>query len=152
MRARWLKLAMNLWPPYRGAGIRVTEFADDYRSAEVRLRMGRLNRNYIGTHFGGSLYGMTDPFYFLMLSHLMGRAYRIAHAGARLEFLAPATGTVTARFEVSEERVKALQARAGNGERHLEEFPVEVKDGKGEVVARIVHIIYIRLKEAPASQ
>ncbi|MBM3346723.1 MAG: DUF4442 domain-containing protein [Betaproteobacteria bacterium] len=93
MRARWLKLAMNLWPPFRGAGIRVQHIAEDYRSVSVALSLGRLNRNYIGTHFGGSLYAMTDPFYMLMLMRLLGRDYAVAHAGARIEFLAPARVT-----------------------------------------------------------
>jgi hypothetical protein len=150
MRARWLKLALNLWPPFRAARIRVLAFADDYRSAEVELRMGLLNRNFMGTHFGGSLYAMTDPFHVLMLLHLMGREYRVAHAGARIEFLAPAKGTVRARFEISETRLTALRALARDGEKHLEEFFVEVNDSRGEVIARVVHVVYIRLKQAPS--
>ena len=137
---------MNLWPPFRGAGIRVIEFADDYRSAEVELRMGRLNRNAVGTHFGGSLYAMTDPFYPLMLMHLLGKPYRVAHAGARIDFLAPASGTVRARFEVGEARLDALRRQAADGHRHLVEFAADVTNHKGETVARAVHIIHVRLK------
>src|SRR4051812_23175792 len=126
MQARWLKRGMNLWPPFRGAGIRVLHFAEDYRSAEVELRMGLFNRNYIGSHFGGSLYAMTDPFYSLMLMHLMGREHRVEHAGARIEFVAPAKGTVRARFEITDARLAELRQQASDGQKHLPEFPVEV--------------------------
>ena len=37
-------------------------FAEDYRHARVELRQRWYNRNYVGTHFGGSLFAMTDPF------------------------------------------------------------------------------------------
>jgi hypothetical protein len=52
---------LNLWPPFRGAGIRVTHVSADYREVDVALKLGLLNRNYFGTQFGGSLYAMTDP-------------------------------------------------------------------------------------------
>ena len=151
MRAHWLKLAMNLWPPFRGAGIRILNFADDYRSVDVELRMGRLNRNYVGAHFGGSLYAMTDPFYTLMLMHLLGREYRVAHAGAKISFIAPAHGSVRAHFEISDAQLDALRSAAGDGSKHLPEFSVDVKNHHGEIVARVVHIVYVRLKQRTAA-
>jgi hypothetical protein len=48
--------------PFRGAGIVVTALAADWRHARVVLRERALNRNYVGVHFGGSLFAMTDPF------------------------------------------------------------------------------------------
>jgi acyl-coenzyme A thioesterase PaaI-like protein len=60
---RGLRRLFNLWPPFRAAGIRVRDIAPDFRSATVELRMRLLNRNYVGTHFGGSLFAMTDPFF-----------------------------------------------------------------------------------------
>jgi hypothetical protein len=47
---RWL---FNLWPVFRGMGVKVVELAPDFRHAVVELRMKMLNRNYVGTHFGG---------------------------------------------------------------------------------------------------
>ena len=54
-----LRFAMNVWPPYVGAGIRVRHIAPDFRSVTVDMRLRWSNRNYIGSHFGGSLYSMT---------------------------------------------------------------------------------------------
>lgn len=151
MRAHWLKLALNLWPPFRGAGIRVLNFADDYRSVDVELRMGRLNRNYVGAHFGGSLYAMTDPFYTLMLMHLMGREYKVAHAGARIDFLTPAHGRVQAHFTLNDAQLEAIRAATRDGAKHLAELSVDIINHDGNVAARATHIVYVRLKKPPAS-
>ncbi len=60
--ARTLRWALNLWPPFLFAGIRVRAIADDFRHARAELRMRPWNRNSVGTHLGGSLFAMTDPF------------------------------------------------------------------------------------------
>ena len=75
LRAGTLRLLMNLWPPFIGAGIHVEHLASDYLEARVRMRLGLLNRNYMGTHFGGSLFAMTDPFFALLVMHRLGRDY-----------------------------------------------------------------------------
>jgi hypothetical protein len=68
---------MNLWPPFLGAGIRVRFISRDWRKIVTQLRLYGLNRNYMGTHFGGSLFSMTDPFYMLMLIRTLGKDYSI---------------------------------------------------------------------------
>ena len=80
MNHRLAKTVFNLWPPFWGAGIRVSRIAPDWKQVEVRLRLGLANRNYVGVHFGGSLYAMTDPFYMLMTS-LKSSAEISAEAG-----------------------------------------------------------------------
>ena len=75
LSAGTLRLLMNLWPPFIGAGIHVEHLAPDYLEARVRMRLGLLNRNYMGTHFGGSLFAMTDPFFALLVMHRLGRDY-----------------------------------------------------------------------------
>jgi acyl-coenzyme A thioesterase PaaI-like protein len=150
MRARWLRLGINLWPPYRGAGIRVEHISEDYRSVSVRMRLGLLNRNYIGTHFGGSLYAMTDPFYMLMLIHLLGRDYSVSHAGARIEFLAPARGTVHARFTLGDTELQAIRAATADGAKFRPEYAVDVKDAAGTTVARVQHQLQVRRRRAEA--
>ena len=77
MKPRHLRWGMNLWPPFLGAGIRVRHIAPDWSEVRVELRQGLLNRNYVGTHYGGSLFSMTDPFYALMLMHLLGSRYLV---------------------------------------------------------------------------
>ena len=137
---------MNLWPPYVGAGIRVRDIAQDWSSATVELRSRFLNRNYVGTHFGGSLFAMTDPFYALLLMHRLGERYLVWDQGASIEFVAPGRGTVSATFLLPEERVEAIRAQAAGGEKVLPEFEDEIRDRAGELVARVRKTLYVRLK------
>ena len=62
MKASTLRWMFRIWPPFLFAGIRVAELSPDFRRARVELRQRWYNRNYVGTHFGGSLFAMTDPF------------------------------------------------------------------------------------------
>ena len=52
--------------------MRVTHISDDFLTAHVEMPLRFYNRNYVGTHFGGSLYSMCDPFYMLMLINILG--------------------------------------------------------------------------------
>ena len=73
-KTRWMRW-INMWPPFLGAGIKVVRMDEDMRAVDVEMKLTRLNRNYVGTHYGGSLYSMADPFYMLMLIANLGREY-----------------------------------------------------------------------------
>ena len=146
MHPRVLRFGMNLWPPFLGAGIRVRSIASDWSEVVVALRQGLLNRNYVGTHYGGSLFSMTDPFYALMLMHLLGERYLVWDMAASIEFVSPGRGTVTARFVLLPERVDEIRADAASGAKVLPEFDVDVRDAAGDVVARVHKVLYVRLK------
>ena len=53
---------MNVAPPLLFLGVHVERFADDWTSAEARLRVRRWNSNHNGAAPGWSLFAMTDPF------------------------------------------------------------------------------------------
>lgn len=146
MSPRLLRFGMNLWPPFRGAGIRVRRIAPDWSEALVELRQGLFNRNFVGTHYGGSLFSMTDPFYALMLMHRLGGEYLIWDQAASIEFVAPGRGKVRARFVLDEARVAEIRDLARGGDKVLPEFDVEVRDEEGELVARVKKTLYVRLK------
>jgi hypothetical protein len=42
-----------------GAGIKLTRLDKDLREADVEMHWKRWNKNYVGVHFGGSLFSMT---------------------------------------------------------------------------------------------
>lgn len=54
----------SIYPPFLGAGIRV-KISKDVKTVDVVMKLTFWNRNYVKTHFGGSLYAMCDPFFFL---------------------------------------------------------------------------------------
>ena len=146
MNARTLRVFLNLWPPYLGAGVRVRRLADDFREALVELRLHWFNRNYYGDHFGGNLYSMTDPFFTLMLIQVLGPAYRVTHAAGSISYLAPARGTVSARFLLTGEQIAAIKSATESGEKHLPQLGVDIVDSNGKVVARALHTLYVRKK------
>ena len=144
--ARALRRGMHWWGPFRSPGIRLRRMSDDFREAEAELRPKLFNRNVYGSHFGGSLFAMTDPFYMLMLMRNLGPEYLVWDKAASIEYVAPARGTVTARFVLTEERLRQIRAQAAGGEKVLPEFDVEVMDAQGAVVARVHRTLYVRLK------
>lgn len=147
MKASLLRRGMGWWPPFLGAGIRVRRFTDDFREAVVELRFGRLNLNYVGTHFGGSLYSMTDPFFAIMLMHNLGPRYLVWDKSGSIEYVAPGRGAVRARFLLTEERIAEIRAQAEGGEKVLPEFQVEVRHLKDDsLVALVRKTLYVRLK------
>ena len=143
-----MRRLFTLWPVFRGAGIHVREIAPDFSHATVELRMRLLNRNYVGTHFGGSLFSMTDPFFMVLMMKRLGRDYTVWDKQGTVRFLKPARGTVTARFEMPDALVAEAREKTANGERHEPVFRVEIVDEAGVVVADVEKTLYIRRKKA----
>ena len=139
-----MKALFNFWPPFRGAGVRVREIAPDFRSATVELRMGFFNRNYVGTHFGGSLFAMTDPFFMIMMMKNLGPEYLVWDKAGTVRFLKPARGTVTARFTLPVERIEEARQATSSGARHEPRITVEIVDAAGVTVADVEKTLYIR--------
>ena len=146
MKASRLKLYLRIWPPFLFAGIRVTDIADDFRYARVELRERWYNRNYVKTHFGGSLFAMTDPFWMIMVLRQMGGDYRVWDQAGEIQFLKPGKGTVVAEFRLDQAVVDELHAAAAGGEKVLRWFEVDVRNAAGETVARVRKQIYVRRK------
>jgi len=145
-KAGMLRRILNLWPPFLFAGIHVTAIASDYRSARVELRMRPWNRNYVGTHFGGSLFAMTDPFWMLMAINALGRDYIVWDKAGAIEFVKPGRGIVRADFRLDDAVLDELRAATASGEKHLRWFDTDVVDQAGEVVARVRKQLYVRRK------
>lgn len=148
-KQRWLLRAMNLYPPYLGAGVRVRPVPAERgeRAVEATMKLRWWNRNYVGTHFGGSLYSLCDPHLMLLLLWDLGGDYIVWDKAAEIRFLKPGRGTVRARFEIPPQRVAEIRRRADADERVEPRFEVEVRDGGGEVVARVSKLLYVRRKE-----
>ncbi len=150
---RWLSVTpsrmrfmFNIWAPFRGAGIRVREIGEDFRSVTIELRTTMMNRNYVGTHFGGSLFAMTDPFFMVLMMRNLGRDYIVWDKQGTVRFLKPAKGTVTARIVLLEERIAEAKAATASGEKFEPSFKVDIVDSEGVTVADVEKVLYIRRK------
>ena len=146
MKASTFRLGLNLWPPFLFTGIHVSRITPDYRHARVELRMRPWNRNYVGTHFGGSLFAMTDPFWMLLLMHQLGRDYYVWDKAAEIEFVKPGRGTVATAFDVDDTLLAQIRAATDGGAKYLHWFENAVTDASGEVVARVRKQVYVRRK------
>ena len=110
------------------------------------MRLGLLNRNYMGSHFGGSLFSMTDPFFWLIVQRALGQDYVVSHKGGRIDFFLPAYGRVRAHFEVADSLLDEIRAVTATGDRHVPELSTDILNEKHEVVARATQILHIRKK------
>lgn len=146
VHANTLRRLINLWPPFLFTGIKCVRLAADFSTSEVTLHQRWYNRNYVGTHFGGSLFAMTDPWYMLLLINRLGRDYLVWDQRASIEFIAPGRGTVTARFRLSDTRLAEIIDATRDGGKHLAQFQVDVTDAADELVASVEKTVYIRRK------
>ena len=146
MNPTLLRHGLNLWPPFLFSGIHVCAINDDYRHARVELRMRPWNRNYVGTHFGGSLFAMTDPFWMLLAMQAIGNDYVVWDKAGTIEFVKPGRGTVHARFDLDDAVLDELRTATADGDKALRWFDTEILDEQGDVVARVRKQLYVRLK------
>jgi hypothetical protein len=142
---RWI----NLWPPFLGAGIRVKHIAPDMKAVDVEMKLRWWNANYVGTHFGGSLFAMTDAFYMLMLMlmHHLGESYIVWDKAATIRYRKPGRGTVRAEFRLTDSQIEDIREKLKTFPKYEPVFVVEVKDGAGVVIAEVEKLLHVRKKQ-----
>ena len=145
-RSSLLKL-YNFYPPYLGAGIRIKNISDDLRRVEVELRLHWWNRNYVGTHFGGSIYSMTDPFYMVMLIENLGPEYIVWDKAADIHFKKPGRGCVRAIFTLSQDQIDQIKKQADEQYKVEPQLTVQVFNEQNEIVAEVLKTLYVRRKD-----
>ncbi|MCZ7653891.1 MAG: DUF4442 domain-containing protein [Rhodocyclaceae bacterium] len=143
---------INLYPPFLGMGIKVRSFSEDHTRFEVELRQKWYNRNLFGTHFGGCLYSMTDPFFVFIVTMNLGKGYIVWDKSAAIDFLKPAKGTILGVFEISKERLEEIRAEVDALGKNTYRFEADLTDKDGLVVARVRKEVYVRAKGASKKQ
>ena len=141
---RYPKFMFNLYPPLLGAGIRITHLSADWKELDVEMKLRWWNANYVGTQYGGSLYSMTDPFYMVMLIEILGRDYVVWDKSAAVRFRRPGRGAVYAKFRVTDEQIGDIRAALKMEEKIEREFPVNVTDARGELIAEVKKLLHFR--------
>jgi hypothetical protein len=137
---------MSFWPPYFFAGIRVKSVCDDFLKIKIEMKQRPYNTNYVGSHFGGSLYSMCDPWYmFILLEHL-GKDYIVWDKKASIDFKYPGKGTVFAEFTLSKEDIAHAKKMADENHKFEPEYQLKIFDKNQEVVAIVNKTLYIKRK------
>ncbi len=138
---------MNCWPPLVGMRVHIERISPDWRELDVRMKLSLRNKNYVGTHFGGGLFAMVDPFYMLLLTNIMGRGYVVWDKSAAIEFVAPGNSTVYAKFRYSEAQIEEVRKATENGEKFEPTYEILIQTASGETIARVTKTLYIRKKK-----
>ena len=150
-RSRMMRWAFNFFPAFRGTGGRVTYIASDWSEVRIQVPLNWRTRNYVGTIYGGSMYGAVDPFYMVMLIKRLGPEYIVWDKAATVRFKKPGRGTLTAQFLVPDEELRAIERALANGAPSVDRvYQVDLADAAGAVVATVEKVVYIRRKDAPA--
>ncbi len=155
LRHRVLKWGLrhpSLFPPFVGAGIRAVTADPGGGIYRVRMKLSFYNCNALGTHFGGSLYAMCDPFLVLILIDQLGPDYAVWDKTSTIEFRRPGRGTVSAAFEIPHEQVAEIRAAADAGQVVEPVFEVNVVDQSGETVARVTKTLHVSHKTRRRSE
>lgn len=142
----FLKLMANAYVPYIGAGVRIKQVSIEEGVVEVHMPLTKLNKNFVGTQFGGSLYSMVDPFYMLLLIYKLGPSYVVWDKAASINFISPGQGRVKAVMRISNEEVETIRTLASDNKPVLRTYQVDIVADDGSVVAKVEKILYIRLK------
>ncbi|WP_204101062.1 DUF4442 domain-containing protein [Saliniradius amylolyticus] len=140
-----MKLLFNLYPPYWGTGISVSFISDDYQSIQVKMPLRFYNRNLVGSHFGGNLMSMTDPFLMVMLMKNLGRKYIVWDVETHINFISPGKGTVYADFRLTESWLESIKNQISNkGESIRPKFEIPIYNSQGKTIASVKKTLYIK--------
>ena len=147
LRSRLVRAGFNLFPAYRGTGARIAYLAPDWSEVRVRIPLSWRTRNYVGTIFGGSMYGAVDPVYMLMLIKRLGPDYIVWDREATIRFRRPGRSALHARFVISDDELADIRAAVpASGDRTDRSYTVELADADGEIHATVEKVLYIRRK------
>jgi hypothetical protein len=140
---RW---KFNIFPAYRGSGARVLYISGDYREMRVKIPLSWRTRNYVGTIYGGSMYGGIDPIYMLMLIKCLGSEYIVWDKAATIRFKRPGKETLFADFLLTEEELSEIRTLLETRESVDRIYTVELKDKNGKLHCLIEKTLYIAKK------
>lgn len=149
-RTRLTRIAFSFFPAYFGTGGRITFIAADWREVRVEVPLSLRTRNYVGTIFGGSIYGAVDPILMLMLMKNLGPAYVVWDRAATIRFLRPGRSTLRARFELAEAELDAIRKALGTRRSVDRVYTVRLVDEDGVACAEVEKTIYVRRADRTA--
>ncbi len=142
--ARW---GFNFFPAYRRTGARITYIAHDWHEVRIKLPLNWRTRNYVGTLFGGSIYGAVDPLYMVMLIKVLGPEYIVWDKEATIHFKQPGRTTLYATFAIDEQELQTIREELIDKPKIDRVYRVDLADADGNVAASVEKTIHIRRKE-----
>lgn len=112
----------------------------------MKLPLNWRTRNYVGTIYGGSIYGSVDPIYMLMLIHILGNDYVVWDKAAKIRFKRPGKDTLYVDLHLSPEEIGEIKRLTETDNSVDRVYHLELKDKNGVVHAFIEKTLYIAKK------
>lgn len=147
---RQMRWVLNWAPASRHTGLKVKRISDDWLEWDLVLRSKLRNRNYVGTHYGGTLYSSMDPHFMLAFIHLLPELI-VWDKAATIRFRKPGRGDLTGTIRIPADEPDKIRAAvaaspAGKVDRT---YHFEWRDRHGDVVAEVDKVEHFRRKDAP---
>ncbi|GAB3943281.1 DUF4442 domain-containing protein [Spirosoma harenae] len=140
----WLfRTGLNWYPMFFGTGGHILFWSDDSREVHVRLRRSIWTYNYVGTIFGGSMFSASDPFYMVMLLKILGKQFVVWDKSASIRFRKPGRQTLYARFDITDEQLRAIREEVTMNGQAEYVFKVRWVDKNEVVHAELERLCYI---------
>ncbi|WP_122089697.1 DUF4442 domain-containing protein [Halalkalicoccus subterraneus] len=151
LRARLSRHVFNLFPAYRGTGGRITHIAPDWQEVRIELPLNWRTKNYVGTTYGGSMYGAVDPVYMMMLIRTLGEEYVVWDKEAEIRFKKPGRGTLYATFRLSDEELDAIRAELERTDSTDRVYTVDLIDEEGITHATVRKTLHVTTDQGKAA-
>ena len=146
-RSRLARWGFNLFPAFWGTGARITYIADNYREIRVRLPLSWRTRNYVGTIFGGSMYGALDGVHLVMLIKNLGPDYIVWDKAGAIRYLKPGRNTLYASVALTDKDLDEIRTSLSAGGKIDRVYRVAFTDQAGTVHAEIEKTVHIRRRD-----
>jgi len=143
----FIRLWLLRYPPYVGASIRTTHVDLEGRLIRVEMPLTALNKNAVGTQFGGSLYSMVDPHYMVILLHHLGDDHVVWDQAANIRFIAPGRRRVWAEISLTLDEIEEIRRLAADHMPVHRTYTVQIKDQANKIIAEVDKVLYIRRKK-----
>ena len=141
------KILFNIFPAYRRTGARICFISDDLKEVHIKLGLKWTTRNYVGSVFGGSVYGALDPIFMVQLINILGNKYVVWDKSATIKFIRPIKQVVFARFLISDNLLSEIKKEIElNNEMEIE-LSAQFSDANEITYAKVIKKLYIADRE-----
>ncbi|MCR9248850.1 MAG: DUF4442 domain-containing protein [bacterium] len=147
LNSRWKRFIFNIFPSYRRTGARIKFISSDFYEMHLSLKLKLSTRNYVGSVFGGSIFGALDPLYMVQLIYLLRNDYIVWDKSGTIRFFRPIKGKVKARFLITDELLDEIKTKIASDSEMEIDLPAHFEDENGVKYAELVKTLYIADKQ-----
>lgn len=142
LSANQFLVACRFFPPIRRTGVRIKRLSDDWLEWDVELPLTYRTRNYVGTHYGGSIYSAADPFLMLSFLHLVDGV--VWDKAATVRFKRPGRETLYMQIRIDATEVASIQEQLKTVEKFDRTYTLYWRDELGNIIAEVDKVLHFR--------